>query len=319
MLRIFCSSLEKKLRVFSSCNERLDASTSRSNPPGKRCSGFGSGSSSKGLFDSILLNNIRYPKIKSSFPSLSITHSPSINTPIIGESITNPNRTQSTSELVKALELPQQHVGDKMSLCIRSISKDQTFIGHRFWITNIVKESLKNSCKSLGLVRKPPLELDTPTHLVEYPVRNKKIRKKWLVEVLTGYQGCYGHFIVLVSLGVGCTVWYTMGQNLHDIVPPHEIFNPDLSYKLPNIKYGFFMYDDYEPENFKKLDFLLESPKVVRKEVHKSINNVFPEMKMKVDNVNSHTAIGLGILISIFLATGLLLDDNPAQLIENKE
>lgn len=42
-------------------------------------------------------------------------------------------------------------------------------------------------------------------------------------------------------------------------------------------------------------------------------------MKIKVDCVNNRTAIGLGILISIFLATGLLINDFPAQLIEETE
>lgn len=242
--------------MFTNSNEIFEASTSRSNPTGKRCTGFGS-SSSKGLFDSLSLSQIRYPQKTISFPSLSSTHSPSINTPIIGESIIMPQWKKSSSELVKALnlKLPQLHVGDKMRLYVRSITCNRTPIDHSFWITNIVMARLKNAYKSLGLVRKPFTEVDTPTHLTEKLVIKPMPKKRWLIEVFTSYQGIYGHFLVLVCFGVSCTVWYTMGQNLHDIVPPYEMFNPEIGSKLPNLQYGFFMSDDYVPENFKKLDF----------------------------------------------------------------
>lgn len=43
---------------------------------------------------------------------------------------------------------------------------------------------------------------------------------KILVEVITNYEGMYG--LVLICLGIGCTVWYTFAQGLIDRPRSHS-------------------------------------------------------------------------------------------------
>lgn len=257
------TSVSEKLRFCSTINEKLDASTSRSNPPGMIRP------SRKSLFERLSLNKIRNPQIPRSLPSLSTPLYPCIRThsnplfgksnPIISES--NPMSPQSSSELVNAMTLPQQHIANIMSLCVRD--PQHSFIGHRFRITNSILGRLKYACESLGLER-----ILTP----QEDSRNYIPKHRKLVEVLTSYQGCYGHFLVLVTFGVGCTVWYTTGLNLQDIVPPTEMLNPEIRSELPEIKYGFFCRDDYDHNNFDKVTYL--ETKKVSKEVFKSIENL---------------------------------------------
>lgn len=230
------------------------------------------------------------------YPCIRTHSNPGQSNPIISES--NPMSPQSSSELVNAMTLPQQHIANIMSLCVRD--PQHSFIGHRFRITNTILGRLKYACESLGLER-----ILTPDS------RNYIPKHRKLVEVLTSYQGCYGHFLVLVTFGVGCTVWYTTGLNLQDIVPPTEMLNPEIRSELPEIKYGFFCRDDYDHNHFDKVTYL--ETKKVSKEVFKSIDHLFPEMDIPGCD-STRTAIGLGILISLFFATGLLVND-PAPLI----
>lgn len=71
-----------------------------------------------------------------------------------------------------------------------------------------------------------------------------------LVEVLTYFDGNYGRFLVLVCLGIGCTVWYTL-------VPPHQA--PDISaYSAfaPLDSYPFIFYMEYIAPGFRKIAFV---------------------------------------------------------------
>lgn len=312
-MRLLCTVLDKKLRILSSTNEIVDASTSKNLPPAM--TRYAASSKSR-LFDSFLVNQICYPHIPRTFPSLSTTHLSRLNMPIIGESITNPNfNTKSISELAKAIQLPQDNVGSKICLCYRIVNSDY-FTANSFNITNIVMGRLNIAYERLGLVRKPLEVMDTPNFLLEKLVI-KPIKRKHLVELFTGYQGLFGHFLILVNFGVGCTVWYTMGQSITDIFPFSDISSntPNFIYELPN-HYAFFKHDDYVTDHYQKLSFLLDKHNAIRKDVIDSIHNVFPEMEVEDRGCPYRTAVGLGILITMFIVTGLVTNVNPLQQTE---
>ncbi|GKE16788.1 hypothetical protein Tco_1424365 [Tanacetum coccineum] len=74
-------------------------------------------------------------------------------------------------------------------------------------------------------------------------------RKKVLVESLIFYKGEYTRILVLVSLGFGCTIWYTAAPGVYGMAPPTELFPSDVDY----VK--FFM-DSFTNPLFKKMTYL---------------------------------------------------------------
>lgn len=60
---------------------------------------------------------------------------------------------------------------------------------------------------------------------------NEKLTKV-IVEVITYANGYYGRFVVLVCMGVGCTVWFALAPG---------------SGNLPPVGYPFTPFDSYDP------------------------------------------------------------------------
>ena len=63
-----------------------------------------------------------------------------------------------------------------------------------------------------------------------------------LVEVLTSFNGKYVRFLVLVGLGIGCTVWYTVvpTSTLHEHASTFGVFNSyEPIYNIPYYAPGF--------------------------------------------------------------------------------
>lgn len=119
-----------------------------------------------------------------------------------------------------------------------------------------------------------------------------------LVEVITQVQGIYGRFLILVCLGIGCTVWYGFENCTNSIAPTGELFAPIKEYALfYNIYYNNFL--------FRNISFV--ETKDLSGTVSSALDNEFPFTGINIPaSGNVHTAAGLGLMLAFFLAVGIL-------------
>lgn len=120
-----------------------------------------------------------------------------------------------------------------------------------------------------------------------------------LVEVISYYNGMYGRFLVLVSLGIGCTVWYGFTPGTADIHPANSgLFAIFDSYD------PFFKMDYYAPY-FHRISFV--EKKDVSESVMSALKNEHPFAEITIPaSGNVLKSVGLGVMVAFFLAVGLV-------------
>jgi hypothetical protein len=215
--------------------------------------------------------------------------------------------------------LSERENGDLMRLSYRYIPEHTQFIPVQFRITKEVKRHLLSLSNYLGLLSSSS-KLKFNTYNLLYKDLGNGVRslanerwtpRKKLLEVLTYINGEYGRLIILVSMGVGCTVWYTFMPGGLETVPSEMLlFSRDLSYP------GFYNIN-YELEPLEKL-FFLESRNIAD-DVLSAFEDVFPfseipihipvlnnEVENAIPNNQARTAICLGIMVAVFLALGIV-------------
>lgn len=163
-----------------------------------------------------------------------------------------------------------------------------------------VRELLTYSCLGAGL-RALVNEVNYPS-----PV---------LIEILTYFDGLYGRFFVLVTLGLGCTVWSAFEPGVSYQLPESEIFSPMVSYD------PFFHIYDYNIPNFSRFQFL--EIKDVFDTILYTYENEYPFSMIEVPtNTNSSSsstsssssssssnqdmAVKLGVMVAFLLAIGIV-------------
>lgn len=121
---------------------------------------------------------------------------------------------------------------------------------------------------------------------------------KILVEVITFYNGLYGRYLVLVTLGVGCTVWYAFAPGT-DIQPPlGGVFSPFDSYDP-------FFNTDYFVPGFRCVGFVESHD--VSASVASALGNEPPFAEITIPASGPVLkAVGLGVMVAIFLAIGIV-------------
>lgn len=191
-----------------------------------------------------------------------------------------------------------------MALYFRFFPEHTRFIGTEFRITNTVKKKLVHLCNSIGL--SSSIVPFSTSSLFIYSrlgcglrslVTDSRVPKK-VVEVLTYLNGKYGRLIILVSMGVGCTVWYTFVPGVPE-TPPLEVYLPRV------ISYFSFHDVNYELPPLQKLCFIEQ--KYIAGEVLSAFDNVYPFSEIPIPNNNeARVAIGLGIMVAVFLAMGIV-------------
>lgn len=192
---------------------------------------------------------------------------------------------------------------DLMGLCYRFLPDHFNYINQEFYITKELKERLTYICNTLGLSSNS-VPFSIP-ELFTYSRKGAGMRSlvneeydKVLVEVLTFFKGKYGRFLLLVSLGVCCTVWYALVPGMHDIAPPSELFPSVLSYNK------FFQVDNHY-DQFQKVCFI--EKKYLTGDVLSAFENEFPFSDMNIPaNNNVRVAVGLGVMVAVFLAMGIV-------------
>lgn len=153
--------------------------------------------------------------------------------------------------------------------------------------------------------------------------------EKVLVEVLTFLNGEYGRILLLVSMGVSCTVWYIFAPGMYDMAPPTEIIPRVLSYDQ-------FFQVDHHSDKFHKVCFLEQ--KYLTGEVLSAFENVFPFSEMDIpancnvnvpsnsnvsasnvnESINLRVAVGLGLMVAVFLAMGIVPNSSSINEIEQR-
>jgi len=191
------------------------------------------------------------------------------------------------------------------------------FINKEFNLNNSVLDRLKILCNSVGLSNNLyRLPYHVPD-LIAYTRKGKGFLgvvneryDKVLVEVLTFISGKYSRYILLVSLGFSCTVWYMSAPGDVDHSQPVEIFQRIL-------RHSKFLNPNHDYDQFKKICFI--EHKYITGEVLSALENVFPFSEMDIPVINNvdiaessnqrhnlKVAVGFGLMVAVFLTLGII-------------
>ncbi len=119
---------------------------------------------------------------------------------------------------------------------------------------------------------------------------------KVLVEVITHYEGMYGRFLVLVTLGLCCTVWYTFAPGSCEVAPDCSLFGRLGAYD------AFLNIDSYVP-GFSKVVFVERND--VSETVVSALRNDLPFAEITIPASGYVLkAVGLGVMVAFLLAVG---------------
>jgi hypothetical protein len=120
---------------------------------------------------------------------------------------------------------------------------------------------------------------------------------KIVVESISFYKGKYGRVIILVSLGVCCTIWSIYVPGVGDIAPPMEHFPRFESYQS-------FFNPDTNKELLSKACYIERTD--ISGEVIKTLENEFPFSEMNIPATGEkRIAVGLALMIVVFMALGV--------------
>lgn len=188
-----------------------------------------------------------------------------------------------------------------MDIAYRFIPGHSRYIHSHFEVTDQILNKLKQSCQSIGLSCIPFSASDvTNPNRFGNGMRSLvgESYDKVLVEVMTFYNGHYGRLLILVSMGVSCTVWYLFAPGVVDMAPSLELF--------PRMEcYDQFFNVHTSQEPFKKLCIIEQ--KYITEEVIKSLENDLPFKEMSLpESGKVRVAVGLGLMVGVFLAMGIL-------------
>lgn len=222
--------------------------------------------------------------------------------------------------------LPVKSRDEMMEFSFRFLPEQTRFLRYEFRISNDVKKMLKYVFTSLGLEKMVPfsckaLFLNTRIrgglhHLLE-GTDSPSTPYQRVMEFITSYNGSFGRLIVFVSLGVGCTVWYTFLPGVIESVPP-EILNPKA---LP---YDYFKNVENDLAHFKKMSFV--EYKYITDQVLSALENVYPFSEINLPSINpdnastsearnnasnAKVALGFGIIVAVYLAMGMVSYEPP--------
>lgn len=121
---------------------------------------------------------------------------------------------------------------------------------------------------------------------------------KVLVEVITHYEGMYGRFLVLVTLGLCCTVWYTFAPGSCLDAPNSGLFGHLEAYD------AFLNMDSHVP-GFSRVVFVERND--VSETVVSALRNDLPFAEITIPaSGNVLKAVGLGVMVAFLLAVGLV-------------
>lgn len=247
------------------------------------------------------------PRIDASLPKKSI-------------SLTNLN----LSRLSIHESLSNIDIGDLMGVFYRIVNERHSFFGMEFRVTKSVKSRLVDLSHSLGLLSTSSKFAFTTSSMLYTDIGNglRSIAtpnwapKKYLLEFVTYFKGEYGRLLILVSTGVGCTVWYTFMPGVPEAAPP------EMLQLGREISYPEFFNISYELQSLQKI-FFIESRNVAAS-VLSAFEEVYPFSEMPINipvdaenaipNPEKRVAVCLGIMVVVFLTLGIVPNMSTSSL-----
>nr|CAA71807.1 hypothetical protein [Beta vulgaris subsp. maritima] len=170
-------------------------------------------------------------------------------------------------------------------------------------------DALRNLRDSLGLTLTksnlcsgPLLKLKGLSDLVAN--QSSMLASRVLVEAITFHSGYYGRFLVLVQMGVGCTVWYGFvssdGMNM-----PTEALEPLFS-PIENYDAFFTNPDIHVQPGFNKMT-LAEGVDNPVKPLTQAFAEEKPFIDIEIPNTNKSLLVGvsLGLAVAILFTFGI--------------
>ena len=127
---------------------------------------------------------------------------------------------------------------------------------------------------------------------------------KLLVDVVTYFNGRYGRILVLVCLGVGCTVWYVFASGSADFGPDDWRFRSLESFES-------FFNMEYCAPGFNRVCFVERND--ISASVESAMVNELPFADINIP-ASGHVlkAVGLGVIVAFLLSVGLVPDVSGA-------
>lgn len=318
-------NLFDKLRVYHTRNDIYDSGVVRNLPLSYRLTIRDTFSIRKGL-------NLRRAAPKPILPYTLPTKNDHVNKDELlnrlPESVL-PMNSFPLTELQQSLTSPplpvQSRIDEIMAFNFRIYSEHTRFIRYEFPISKEANKMLMYVFTSLGLqkmVRFSTSGLFFNTrirgglhHLLEDIASTSTSTPftpfQKVIELITYYKGMYGRLIILVNLGVGCTVWYNFVPGVPEVAPP-EILVPR------QVPYESFKDVDFHFPPFKKMSYV--EYKYITDQVLSALENVYPFSEINLpnslnsDGSNARVALGLGIIVAVFLAMGMMSYSSPAEL-----
>lgn len=127
---------------------------------------------------------------------------------------------------------------------------------------------------------------------------------KMVFEVITEYAGSYGRILVLIVLGVGCTAWYSFIPVDGDPAPTFPHIND----------YSSFYNEAYTATDMKRISFT--EVHTVADNVRKILDSQSPFNMLNMQGQNSLTAVGLAVILGVFITLKLFPDSGiPLELL----
>ena len=197
------------------------------------------------------------------------------------------------------MEQPQKIV--EMAYYI--FSNQTSFINSTFFVTNKNIKRLRQLCEGMGIYSDSiPFSVHQEP---EYNSLGRGMRSlvhedydKIVVEAITFYKGMYGRVIILISMGVSCTVWSIFVPGTVDYAPPMEAFPRFESYQS-------FFNASTENNMFNKACFIERTD--ITNDVLYNLDNEYPFNRMNIPaNGKSRIAVGLGLMIVVFMTLGVV-------------
>lgn len=201
--------------------------------------------------------------------------------------------------------------------------------GQSDFIFNILKlpesiERLSRLSDSLGLSKNsgfiskvlsfnrtviPPDGLASPYCSSEVGLRGlvKKEYSQILVEIITSSKYRYGRFLVLVILGIGCTVWYGFVPGSPEHAPGGDLFDP--------LVYENFYNMDYNQPGLHKIN-LVERTDNAETLVKWAMENEPPFDDIQIPARGEvFKAVSTGVMISFIIAAAIVVPKGAEHLI----
>ena len=313
------------------------------------------------IYSSLIGNpsHMKYPRLTTLFPSIATKNQQKIPPIIIKKSplegMINKAPLEDKQKVVKELIELRKNKMDELILPGESDLRimNVTFRSHPCHMVEnsnsfiITSEAMKNMLYLFKSLSMPRTRISLSAEGVEFYTRmgtgllglvNKR-SKRILIEAITFYQGEFTRIMVLVCLGYGCSVWYTVAPGVYGMPLPTELFPSDATY-------ADFFRDHFGHPLFKKMTFIeskyiisdlltafenyypfnqIEIPLVEVTEASNSsqiVSNTNPDMGSTSDvgshsspahrlSENQRSAIKLGLMMAIFIASGVLMSEVP--------